>query len=164
MKELQINPSGLLGLVLKIDEELRNGKSQDEILSDYPISKTSLPHLLTLARETSILVLDLTKDLTEEYGEIESKYMSLKKQMEGLQAKKDVSNTSDTQNLLNQIQALKNENYQLREELNSLKDENNQLQKELSEYQKELEDYILFFNSNSFCSMFFRNFLRKMQR
>ena len=160
MKELQINPSGLLGLVLKIDEELRNGKTQDEILSDYPISKTSLPYLLTLVRETSILILDLKK----EYGEIESKYISLKKQMEGLQTKKDVSNTSDTQNLLNQIQALKNENYQLREELNSLKDENNQLQKELNEYQKELEDYILFFNSNSFCSMFFRNFLRKIQR
>lgn len=160
MKELQINPSGLLGLVLKIDEELRNGKSQDEILSDYPITKTSLPHLLTLVRETSVLILDLTK----EYEEIESKYISLKKQMEGLQTKKDVSNTLDTQKLLNQIQALKNENYQLREELNSLKDENNQLQKELSEYQKELEDYILFFNSNSFCSMFFRNFLRKMQR
>jgi len=150
MKELQINPSGLLGLVLKIDEELQNGKTQDEILSEYPISKVSLPYLLTLVREFSVLVLDLTK----EYGELEQENISLKEQIKALESKNSSSSSKDTLDLKNRLKTLENENNELKEKITDL-------QNTLEEYEKHLSLYESFFENSSICSIFYNNFLKK---
>ena len=171
MKELQINPSGLLGLVMKIDKELRDGKTQDEILSDYPINKTSLPYLLTLVRETSLLILDLTK----EYGEIESKYLALKEQVKRLENKKGCSIGVDSQELQKELKTLKNENSELNRKLEDLRkkvlglksendllrEEKDSLEDKVFQLEEELSRYENFFSSNSLCAMFYKNFLRK---
>ena len=150
MKELQVNPSGLLGLVLKIDEELRNGKTQEDILAEYPVSKTSLPYLLTLVREVSVLVLDLTK----EYGEVESKYLALKEQIKRLENKKGCSVGVDSQELQKELKTLRNENFSLKQEVQRLQDD-------ILELEDRLRFYEDFFSSNSLCAMFYKNFLRK---
>ena len=157
MKELQINPSGLLGLVMEIDKELRDGKTEEEILAQYPVHKTVLPYLLTLVRETSLLILDLTK----EYGVVESKYLALKEQIKRLESKKGCSVGVDSQELQKELEDLrervlnlKNENDLLREEKESLEDKIFRLEEELSRYEN-------FFSSNSLCAMFYKNFLRK---
>ena len=171
MKELQINPSGLLGLVMKIDKELRDGKTEEEILAQYPVHKTVLPYLLTLVRETSLLILDLTK----EYGEIESKYLALKEQMKRLENKKGGSIGVDSQGLQKELKTLKNENSELNRELEDLrkkvlglKSENDLLREEkdfledkVFRLEEELSRYENFFSSNSLCAMFYKNFLRK---
>jgi len=171
MKELQINPSGLLGLVMKIDKELCDGKTEEEILAQYPVHKTVLPYLLTLVRETSVLILDLTK----EYGEVESKYLALKEQIKRLENKKGGSIGVDSQELQKELKTLKNENFELNKELEdlrkrvlSLKSENDLLREEkdsledkIFRLEEELSMYENFFSSNSLCAMFYKNFLRK---
>ena len=171
MKELQINPSGLLGLVMEIDKKLRDGKTEEEILAQYPVHKTVLPYLLTLVRESSFLILDLTK----EYGEIESKYLALKERVKRLENKKGCSLGVDSQELQKELKTLKNENFQLNKELEdlrkrvlNLKNENDLLreQKEslddrIFQFEEEFSLYENFFSSNSFCAMFYKNFLRK---
>ena len=81
---MQVNPSGLFGLVMQINKELNEGKSFDEILSKYPVSKTSLPYMLTLVEEFSIMMLDLTKD----YGKLEEENNKLKERLRDFESKK----------------------------------------------------------------------------
>ena len=150
MKELQINPSGLLGLVMEIDKELRDGKTEEEILAQYPVHKTVLPYLLTLVRETSLLILDLTK----EYGEVESKYLALKEQIKRLENKKGCSVGVDSQELQKELKTLRNENFSLKQEVQRLQDD-------ILELEDRLRFYEDFFSSNSLCAMFYKNFLRK---
>ena len=157
MKELQINPSGLLGLVMKIDKELRDGKTEEEILAQYPVHKTVLPYLLTLVRETSLLILDLTK----EYGEVESKYLALKSQIKRLESKKDNHKGVNSQELLNELERLKNENFKLKSEIDLLRQEKNSLEDKIFRLEEELSVYEDFFSSNPFCAMFYKSFLRK---
>jgi len=149
-----ISPGGLSGLVMKISDELLNGKSLDEILSKYPISKTALPYLLTLHEEHSVLLLDFIKD---EYSPLEKENERLKREIESLKAqikpsemKKD---SSDTQTII-----------ELRNALKRLENEKNELENELSSLERQLQLYESFFESNSLCSMFYRNYLKKVSK
>jgi len=150
---LQVSPSGLLGLVMKIEQELREGKSYEEVLAKYPVSKASLPYLITLVEEFSVLILDLTK----EYGELEQENISLKEQIKALESKNLSSSSKDIIELKNRLKKLENENKEL------LAD-NEELEKRLRELETELQNYTLFFESSGLCSMFYKNFLRKISQ
>ena len=150
---LQVSPSGLLGLVMKIEQELREGKSYEEVLAKYPVSKASLPYLITLVEEFSVLILDLTK----EYGELEQENISLKEQIKVLESKNLSSSSKDIIELKNRLKKLENENKEL------LAD-NEELEKRLRELETELQNYTLFFESSGLCSMFYKNFLRKISQ
>jgi len=150
---LQVSPSGLLGLVMKIEQELREGKSYEEVLAKYPVSKTALPYLITLVEEFSVLILDLTK----EYGELEQENISLEEQIKALESKNPSSSSKDIIELKNRLKKLENENKEL------LAD-NEELEKRLKELETELQNYTLFFESSGLCSMFYKNFLRKISQ
>ncbi len=163
MKE--INPNGLLGLIIKIDKELKKGKTQEEILSEYPLNKTSLPYLLTLMRECSFILSDISK----EYEEIEKENIALKEQIKRLESQKGDCKGLDSEELQNKLERLKIENNQLKEDIRELKNERNALRTELADlrmdvesYQRDLKRYEKFFQNNSFCLFFYRRFLRKV--
>lgn len=159
-----ISSSGLLGLVMKIDDELKNGKSKDEVLSEYPVSKTALPFLLTLMRECSLIVSDMQKD----YGELESENNTLKERIKLLENEKGFCDVLDTQNLENELKTLKNENNKLSKHIAKLEKENLDLKNEVMQLRFDLDESDLrlsrfdsFFESNVICSMFYKNYLRK---
>ena len=167
-----ISSSGLLGLVMKIDEELKNGKSKDEVLSEYPVSKTALPFLLTLLRECSLIISGIAKD----YGELESKNNTLKEQIKLLESEKGFCNALDTKNLENELKTLKNENNELSKHITRLKRENTQLedkfmdlenefidlQSDFNECSLELSRLNSFFDNSWLCSFFLRIYSQKM--
>ena len=133
---MQVNPSGLLGLVKQIDNELRNeGKSFDEILAKYPVSKTSLPYMLTLVEEFSIMMLDLTKD----YGELEEENNKLKERLRYFESKKGDFDTQYITKLQSELERLKNENQ-------ILKSENGRLASDLNELDEQLRECELLFS------------------
>jgi chromosome segregation ATPase len=133
---MQVNPSGLLGLVMQIDNELRNeGKSFDEILAKYPVSKTSLPYMLTLVEEFSIMMLDLTKD----YGELEEENNKLKERLRYFESKKGDFDTQYITKLQSELERLKNENQ-------ILKSENGRLASDLNELDEQLRECELLFS------------------
>jgi len=150
---LQVSSSGLLGLVMKIEQELREGESYEEVLAKYPVSKTVLPYLLTLVNEFSVLILDLTK----EYGELEQENISLEEQIKALESKNPSLSSKDTIELKNRLKTLENENKELLADIE-------ELEKRLRELETELQNYTLFFESSGFCSMFYKNFLRKISQ
>jgi len=143
---LQVSPSGLFGLVMKIEQELREGKSYEDVLAEYPVSKTALPYLITLVRECSEVVLDLTK----EYGELDQENISLKEQIKALESKNPSLSSKDTIELKNRLKKLENEN--------------KELLADIEELETELQNYTLFFESSGLCSMFYKNFLRKISQ
>ena len=163
MKE--INPNGLLGLIIKIDKELKQGKTQEEILSEYPLTKTSLPYLLTLMRECSFLLSDISK----EYGEIEKENIALKEQIKRLESQKGDCKGLHSEELQNKLKSLQIENNQLKEDVRELKNERNALRTEIADlrmdvemYQTKLQGYEEFFQNNSVCLFFYRRFLRRL--
>ena len=132
---MQVNPSGLLGLVMQINKELNEGKSFDEILSKYPVSKTSLPYMLTLVEEFSIMMLDLTKD----YGELEEENNKLKERLRYFESKKGDFDTQYITKLQSELERLKNENQ-------ILKSENGRLASDLNELDEQLRECELLFS------------------
>ena len=145
---MQVNPSGLLGLVMQINKELNEGKSFDEILSKYPVSKTSLPYMLTLVEEFSIMMLDLTKD----YGELEEENNKLKERLRDFESKKGVFDTQYITKLQTELERLKNENQ-------VLKSENGRLNSDLKELDDQLCECELLFSFLS--SSWIGNYLLK---
>ena len=132
---MQVNPSGLFGLVMQINKELNEGKSFDEILSKYPVSKTSLPYMLTLVEEFSIMMLDLTKD----YGELEEENNKLKERLRYFESKKGDFDTQYITKLQSELERLKNENQ-------ILKSENGRLASDLNELDEQLRECELLFS------------------
>ena len=162
---VKVSPGGLSGLIMQISEELKQGKSQDEILSKYPVSKTALPYLLTLQEEYSKMFLDFVR---EEYSSLEKENISLKEQIKRLESQKGDCKGLDTQELQNKLKRLQIENNQLKEDVRELKNERNALRTELADlrmdvesYQRDLKRYEDFFQFNSFCLFFYRLFLKK---
>ena len=152
---VKVSPGGLSGLIVKISDELKNEKSLDEILSKYPVSKTAFPYLLTLQEEYSKMFLEFVK---EEYAPLEEENNTLKERIKQLESKKDIIKGKDIEKLQTELERLKNENEALKNEIVELKQDNDELSVQL----KDLSYYQAFFDSNSLCSMFYRNFLRKL--
>ena len=136
---MQVNPSGLFGLVMQINKELNEGKSFDEILSKYPVSKTSLPYMLTLVEEFSIMMLDLTKD----YGKLEEENNKLKERLRDFESKKGVFDTQYITKLQTELERLKNENQVLKSENARLNSDLKELDEQLSEYELLFPFYLL---------------------
>jgi len=128
---VQINPGGLSGLIMKISGELNDGKSFDEILSNYPISKASLPYLLKLQEEHSEMFLEF---ITEEYAPLEKENNLLKEQIKQYESEKDEFDTQYIAKLQNELERLKNENL-------NLKTENERLLSDIEEQEKIIQDY-----------------------
>jgi len=145
---MQVNPSGLLGLVMQINKELNEGKSFDEILSKYPVSKTSLPYMLTLVEEFSIMMLDLTKDC----GELEEENNKLRERLRHFESKKGDFDTQYITKLQTELERLKNENQ-------VLKSENGRLNSDLKELDDQLRECELLFTFLS--SSWIGNYLLK---
>jgi chromosome segregation ATPase len=122
-----ISPGGLLGLVTQIDIELSEGKTLDEVLSNYPVSKTSLPYMLTLVRE-----------FNSSYKRLEDENIKLKEHIKSFESKKEHFDTQYTENL--------------KIELNRLKRENKSLKSDIEDYEEQIDDYKSFL---SFCSSSF---------
>ena len=149
---VQINPGGLSGLIMKISDELNEGKSFDEILSNYPISKTSLPYLLKLQEEYSKMFLEFVR---EEYAPLEKENLSLKDKIKQYEGKKDDFDTQYIAKLQNELERLKNENL-------SLKTENERLLSDVEEQEKIIQDYELLFSFIS-SSLFGRILLKRFE-
>ena len=165
---VKVSPGGLSGLIMQISEELKQGKSQDEILSKYPVSKTALPYLLTLQEEYSKMFLDFVR---EEFSPLEKENIALKEQIKRLESKKGNLKCVDTQNLKNELERLKNENLSLKSELESLREQINKLQLDndeleelLQAYERDLHNYRFFFEKSVLCSLLFNSFLKKVAK
>lgn len=162
---VKVSPGGLSGLIMQISDELKQGKSQDEILSKYPVSKTALPYLLTLQEEYSKMFLDFVR---EEFSPLEKENIALKEQIKQLESQKGHCEGLDTQDLQNELKRLEIENKQLQEYITELKTERDALRTEFADlrmdiesYQRDLRRYEDFFQVNSFCLFFYRLFLKK---
>ena len=162
---VRVSPGGLSGLIMQITEELKQGKSQDEILSKYPVTKTALPYLLTLQEEYSKMFLDF---VIEEFSPLEEENIALKEQIKQLESQKGHCKGLDTQDLQNELKRLEIENKQLQEYITELKTERDALRTELADLrmdvescQRDLKRYEDFFQVNSFCLFFYRLFLKK---
>ena len=162
---VRVSPGGLSGLIMQITEELKQGKSQDEILSKYPVTKTALPYLLTLQEEYSKMFLDFVR---EKFSPLEKENIALKEQIKQLESQKGHCEGLDTQDLQNELKRLEIENKQLQEYITELKTERDALRTELADlrmdiesYQRDLRRYEDFFQVNSFCLFFYRLFLKK---
>ena len=165
MRDSGISADGLFGLVVKIEKQLKQGKTLDEVLPQYPVSKTVLPYLLTLVEEVSVFVLDLTRD----YGELESKNNTLKEQIKRLESKKGVVSSVDIEKLQNELKRLKNENLDLKEKVSlltsekaSFQEDYQELSAELQRLEIEVQNYLSFFDNSLLASLLFKNFLRKI--
>ena len=165
MRDLGISADGLFGLVVKIEKQLKQGKTLDEVLPQYPVSKTVLPYLLTLVREIFVFILDLTKDCEE----LKSKNNSLKEQIKRLESKKGVVSSVDIEKLQNELKRLKNENLDLKEKVSlltsekaSFQEDYQELSAELQRLEIEVQNYLSFFDNSFWCSLLFKNFLRKI--
>ena len=162
---VEVSSGGLYGLVMKISDELKEGKTFGEVVSKYPIGEKTLTYLLTLQEECSEIFFDFVK---EEYTPLEKENNALKEQIKRLESKKDISNGVDSQETLkelerlrNELKRLKNENSQLQKENIRLKSEISSLEEELKSFESDLGLFNSFFEKSPFCFMFYKNFLRK---
>jgi len=140
---------GLSGLIahikdtIMLDNDKLTDEVVDEIVSKYPLTKSSLKYLFTLYDE-----------MQDEVSELEQENISLKEQIKALESKNPSSSSKDTLELKNRLKTLENENNELKEKITDL-------QNTLEEYEKQLSLYESFFENSSICSIFYNNFLKK---
>jgi len=150
---------GLSGLIAHINDTILidkpdlNDEVLAEIVSKYPLSKSSLKYLFTLYDEMISVI-----------SELESEIRSLKAQIKPSNPKEEVSNTQDTMMLQNDLRRLENEKNELFLRVKSLELERDELEEQLQALELELHNCRSFFDSNSFCAMLYRNYLRKISK
>lgn len=133
---VKVSPGGLSGLIVKISDELKDN-TMDEILSKYPISKTSLPYLLTLQEEYSKMFLDFIRD---EYSPLEKENNALKSQIKQLESDLERLKGEDT---IEEISFLRERVRALEEQVDQLQDENFDLRDKLELFERFISESFL---------------------